>query len=232
MLRPRRFARLALAAGAAALAACAPGASEDETPTGAAEPPPSPFCPPDAPRYHAFLASGSCADVAGVDGRWIARPLFPDAPPDVRAAACTYRWSAASSAGARTPDVAALEALAAEHLTQDVAPAEDCDPPTTIRGSAAIIPVDPDDGMGGLGAPTGVSGCDVCARLGDRSVFVILPADRVDLRQVVVATSDGRFVSLSMTPPTAGAQAFAVDLPPAPGGATYLEGRVPLFEAL
>jgi hypothetical protein len=189
----------------------------------------SPFCPPDAPRYYAFLASGSCAEVSGSGGVWIAQPLFPEAPADVRERACTYRWRSAEVGSASGPDVEALEALSAELLTESREPPAPCDAAPSLRGSAAIVPVDPD--AGGASAPTGVSGCDVCAQIRDRSAFVILPADNLDLQTMLVATSAGRFVTIDLSPPTAGAQAFSVELPPAPDGASYEEGRASLFVA-
>jgi hypothetical protein len=80
---------------------------------------------------------------------------------------------------------------------------------------------------GGASAPTGVSGCDVCARLFGRMLFVILPPEKLDLRSVVVTTASGRYLAFDMSIPK-GTQAFAVELP-VNDQESYKDGRVPLF---
>src|SRR5688572_10460939 len=78
----------------------------------------APKCAPDAPRHHAFLKSGPCSDIAGKDGKWVASPLFPDAPKDIVETACTYEWATSSSALA---DVSVLEGEGFDHLTKSAA---------------------------------------------------------------------------------------------------------------
>jgi len=87
---------------------------------------PPPRCAPASPRYHAFLASGSCADVEGKGGRWTSRTAFPDAPAEIRDAACTYQWTS-NEAPAPPPDVDALSALGASLLTKSVEAPAVCD---------------------------------------------------------------------------------------------------------
>jgi hypothetical protein len=182
-------------------------------------PPPTtgetPECVPDSPWQHVFLKAGGCADVSGADGKWIARALFPDAPEEIRTRACTYRWSTTSA-----PDVEALRALA-EHMTPN------CEPEgSQIAPLGAAVAVDPSD-TGGVGAPTGVSGCDVCGRLLGRSAYLILPADEPELRRLVVEVEGGTLRIFELTPPTPKAQAFVVELP----AAAYVVGQVRLFAA-
>lgn len=181
-------------------------------------------CTPDAPRYHAFLASGSCANVAGKGGTWTARSLFPDAPEAIRSTACTYQWDATAA----PPDVDALVALGAELLTRGVQETRSCDAPPLAPASVALTPLPPGDGGNGL--PTGVTGCDVCGRVLERQVFVILPPDQMHLRRLFVTTESGRLLSFAMTPPGGGAQVFSAELPPAPDNEAYTP-RASFYEA-
>jgi hypothetical protein len=195
--------------------------SSSSSSSGTGEPPPEVEdtrpCGVDGPKHHAFLREGTCSEVPGKDGKWIARTLFPDAPEEIRSRACTYRWSTALSA----PDVAALRNLPLAHVTPN------CEP-----GIAAVVP----QGRAkvlmapSIGAPTGVSGCDVCARLSGKHVFLILPAERLDFRGLTVGTNGGTFLSFGVTPPAEKVQAFSVELPPAPNGGTYVEGGLYIFE--
>lgn len=177
-------------------------------------------CGPDGPRHHAFLAQGTCSDVPGEGGRWIARPLFPDAPEEIRSRACTYRWSSLDT----TPDTSALAALETELLTPS------CEPTTTeLAPRGFVAPAPPSDAS--IGAPTGVSGCDVCARLAGKHVWLILPADKLAWRRLVVETQAGSAVPFDLTPPSETAQAFSVELPPAPNGTAWVDGHAKLYDA-
>jgi hypothetical protein len=224
MTRAARFFRgFALTWGVACAMACTderttgsgPGAGGSQSGSGADNPPPprtgkTPECVSDSPWQHAFLKSGTCADIAGANGKWIARPLFPGAPEEIRA--CTYRWSTTG-----VPDLEVLRALA-DHVTPNCEPED-----TTIAPRGAAVPIEP----GSVGAPTGVSGCDVCGRLHDRSAFLILPADKLALRRLQVPMQGGGAQSFDVTPPKIGIQAFVVELPPS----AYVFGHVPIFEA-
>ena len=243
-MTPYRIAGMLAAAWAAALPACtaAPAADGGERsappPDEAdAEPVPGPSpglsndggvaCAEGALHYLAFLASGTCRDVDASAGRWTGRTLFPDALPPIRDVACDFTWTTDPSRGdVGSPDIAALDALDAEHLTPACAKAIPSPATPWGPGSATKVPVP----EGPESAPTGVTGCDVCGRLFRRDVFVILPADRVDLKRIVVSLDIGGTVSFDLTPAMAGAQAFFVPLPPPPAGATYIEGRVPFLD--
>ena len=218
------------AAGTVAIAACtSSSAGTAEAPpqpadTSSSPGPAAPGCRQEGPRYLAFLASGACHDVAGSGGTWLAHPLFPEAPAPIRDTACAYQWWAASTASA---DIAILTTIGAEHLTRDVEVTTRCAARVLSPGSATVLP--PNVGDGGESSPTGVSGCDVCARLFGKSLFVILPPDQLDLETAVVLTPSGRYIAFGMSVP-AGTQAFAVELP-ANALESYKEGRVPLFRA-
>lgn len=201
------------------LASCTASPSSSDAEGGAVGP--SVRCAPDAPRYHAFLASGSCVDVDGVGGVWTAVPSFPDAPPAIRGSACTYRWSPTEDA---LPDVRALDALDAELLTKSVEEAPSCDAPVLAPGTLTLTPV---SAASGDGPPTGVTGCDVCGRVVERQVFVILPADQLELRTLLVTTSGGNSWSFSAP---GSSQLFSAELPATPDGESYL-GRATLFQA-
>lgn len=188
---------------------------------------PPPTAAPVGSLYYAYLASGACSDVAGKSGTWMARALFPDAPPEIRAAACSYRWLATSPTSPASPDLDALTSLGAELLTRSV----DESPSRVGRplDPGSLIPIPPDPG--GAGAPTGVTGCDVCGRVLERQIFVILPADKMSLRTIVVATESGQFLSFDVKPPAGPAQVYSAVLPPAPNDTTYKQGRFPMLEA-
>lgn len=224
---------------AIALAACTSSSSDG----GGTSPPVSagnpgipggeaPKCTPDAPRYYAFLAEGSCAAVEGSGGTWITSPVFPDADSSIRDAACTFQWIPAggqAKAGA-LPDVGALERLGAQFLTRSALATQTCAAPRLGPGSITPVPVD--ESGGSVGAPTGVTGCDVCGRVFGREVYVILPADKLNLRAIVVPTDSGKFVTFELKLASGETnQTFAVELPAAPDDASYKQGPITLLEA-
>ena len=190
----KRRARVAQGLVAAwALAGCGP------TPSTAGEQVPAPekpVCGPDAPRYLAFLASGRCRDVPSSrsDGTWVASSLFPEAPEGLRDSACAYQWTASPSAPSAA-DVEALSALQPEHLTRGLDAPATCNAPVLAQGYAKL---NPPPEPGAAGAPIGVVGCDVCARVYGRTLFAILPPDRLDLRTVLITTTGGQLVSFDV----------------------------------
>lgn len=204
------------AAGPAPAADAGPGPSPDPAADAGDDP-----CAVDrTAQYQAFLTRGTCADVPAESGRWIVASLFPDAPPAIRDVACTWRWSSPTRAPA---DVASLRASPVEALTKSAQPW-----PTCISGSAPASarrfapPTYDESGA----PPTGVSGCDVCARAWDKSVYAILPADRLTrLRYVVLTDAAGEHAWFEMMPAADRNQAFRVDVGPG-----FQDGKVPLFD--
>lgn len=208
----------------AAITACSSSSSPSGTTGGTGTNPAPRLCAKDTIRYHAYLATGSCRDVQGAGGTWVAESAFPDAPPEIRDAACTYAWTPPQGASAKE-DVAALEALTPEILTKGktFTVTEPCPPPALGPSSASLIP--PND----VGAPpTGVSGCDVCGRIAIRRVYVILPPDKTKLKTYVVDTQGGGSVSFKIDAPD-DTQVFSVELPES--GASYVQGRINMLEA-
>lgn len=208
-----------------AITACSSSSPSSGTSSGTGETATQPrLCSKDTIRYHAYLATGSCNDVQGSGGTWIAESAFPDAPPEIRDAACTYAWTPPQGTSAKE-DVAALEALTPEVLTKGktFTVTEPCAPPALGPSSASLIP--PND----VGAPpTGVSGCDVCGRIAMRRVYVILPPDKTKLKTYVIGTQGGSFVSFKIDAPD-DTQVFSVELPES--GASYVQGRINMVEA-
>lgn len=178
------------------------------------------------PRYHVFLASGSCGNVEGNGGRWLGRTAFPKAPAEIRDSACTYQWVPKAGEDPTAADVDALAALEPELLTKSVDTLAPCEvvAPTTL--ALAALPEPPE----GSPEPTGVTGCDVCGRVFDRDVFVILPEAQLDLRTLVVTTTTGRYLSFDVERPPRGAQVFSARLPPLVANAKYTAGRLIFLE--
>lgn len=178
-------------------------------------------CVASAPVFHAFLRSGTCADVASASGVWIVSSLFPSAPASVRDVACTYTWYAKTDAIAA--DVGAFAAIDVAHLAENRDEVPVCLPPHRELGAALLVP----EGGSATGIPTGVTGCDVCARVAeDGRVYVILPDDNLAMQRAIVERSDGAFVTLELTPPKLQAQVFAAPLP----AGSYVAGAARVFE--
>lgn len=202
----------------AAIAACSSGQS------GTNDTPAPRTCSKDVIRYHAYLSTGTCADVTGAGGVWLARSAFPDAPNEIRDAACTYAWTPPAGSNAQ-PDVPALEALKAELLTkgETITVTDKCEAPAL--GPSSVRALTPSETAA---PPTGVSGCDVCGRISIRRVYVILPIDKTKLKTFVVGTQGGKFISYAVDAP-ANTQVFSVELPAAE--TSYVQGRINMLEA-
>lgn len=234
----RITALLASVSALGALGTCALACTRDATNTNTAAPDPTPDAAPDpspgpdagdddpcavdrTAQFQAFLTRGTCADVTSQTGRWIVTSLFPDAPPAIRDVACAWRWSSPMRA---PPDEASLRALPLEALTKSAQPWPTCLSGSAPAGARRFAPPNYDEA--GAAPPTGVSGCDVCARYWDKSVYAILPADRLGrLRYVVLTDQAGQFAYFEMMPSAERNQAFRVDV-----GAGFTDGKVPLFD--
>ncbi len=123
----------------------------------------------------------TCSSVSGERGTWIARPLFPDAPEDVRSQSCRFTWQ---SSGSARPDRAALEGNI-----------EGVFSPTCARGRTPnLVPVDDSDEPVDIGPMGGSIGCDVCGKNRDRRGWVVVPPNERGGRlrvRVSLAHADG-----------------------------------------
>lgn len=178
-------------------------------------------------RYDAYLATGHCANVGAVGGTWVAQPLFPDAPEDVRDVACSYRWMrSGTSAGTGTsaPDIAALRALHTEQLVLDCGPEPPCATCERPHGEVVVV-------SRPIPSPTGVTGCDVCGgRLRGNKGFLVLPPQLMrSTSTLFVQLEPSGFATFDLTPPASGAQSFLVELPQPPVGKTYGAGRISIW---
>ena len=167
-------------------------------------------------RWFATLDDGACAAIAGRRGAWIPEPAFTDAPPEVQASTCVFQWVGEKYSRA---DVTALRAAFDEADALTPACGEGSRP---VVGALREIPHV--DNLGHAGSV----GCDVCGIVQQRRLWVILPPEKVGLRQIEVAMSNGSSRAFQIEAP-AGARAVALELPPEPAGAAYLPGRVHVY---
>ncbi len=171
--------------------------------------PPPEACPSSSPRQLAFLSTGTCTDVAGTSGNWRARSLFEGAPDVVRSRACGYTWS---SPGGAPPERAPLVALAPLQLTSD------CEPVGILARRGVVTEIVRDATTADVDVPTGVTGCDVCGKILERHVYLILPVDpTLDRSVLAVGTTSGALVGFHLTRPSPRVQVFAVELPDVEG---------------
>ena len=175
----------------------------------------------DAPkRYEAILqGEARCEDVTATDGTWLARPLFADAPADIRDGSCRFTWRARSRGAA--PDAAALK----DHVgATNLLPSCSRGAPPRLNGERYEF--DPSDIV-----PMGGSvGCDVCGVIRRREGFIVRPPN-VDRIRFHAALADARGRPVDMMPitvPPTRARSMVVTLPEPPPGLHYVEGRIPL----
>lgn len=177
-------------------------------------------------RYELSLAEGhACEDIRAHGGRWVARPLFGDAPASFRDRACVVKWSA-SRRGAQ-PDASVLATLpGVTMVTPDCTGARTCSSAnacSTIEADVKLIPFEPEPD---IVAQTGASGCDVCGVVTGGKIWVIDPPWLLPgARKINVGLTGGAARTFIVDKP-AGVQAYAVTLPPPPAGQSYVEGRI------
>lgn len=170
--------------------------------------------------YFATYADGTqgCQPIAGSHGQWVPQPLFADAPVDVQASTCAYRWVSAPGEASSVPDRDAITAKI--NWTDGLAPS--CGTSATPGvGDVQPIPevVEPPS--------IGSAGCDVCGVLRNSKVYVVLPPDRIQVRQFQVVLSSGATRAFQIAPTVA--RALSLQLPPAPQGTTYVAGHVKIL---
>jgi hypothetical protein len=167
-------------------------------------------------KYFATLGDGeACVAVPAAGGHWLPKPLFSDAPPEIAAETCTYVWSAPAGT---PPDPAALRAA----LAWSDGLAEAC-------GASAKVDVGVIEPIVGIDAGHGIgaAGCDVCGRVRNGRIWVVLPSDRVAVRQLSVRLDNGTAKVFQIAPTSA--RALSIPLPAPPAGAAYVDGRVTVF---
>ena len=138
-----------------------------------------------------------------------------DAPADVQSTTCALRWSGTRSS---RPDDESLRA--AVGLDSGLAPA--CGEGSDVS-LGTLEPIPHIDFLG----QSGSVGCDVCGIVRGKKVFVILPPERILLKQLAVRLSNGEERAFQLTG-TEG-RAVSLTLPAPPRGTTYQQGRVHIF---
>src|SRR6185369_15984705 len=156
----------------AALGALAVGCSSEAPNGGAAEDTSddallTSSCESEAPRrYDAMLANGvDCANVPADTGTWLGRPLFADAPEEVKSKSCRYTWRARHSGGA--PDRDSLDAATSGSRLVS----------TCARGKPPTIRAEEDDRPPSILPQGGSVGCDVCGIIREGKIWLVPPRD-------------------------------------------------------
>jgi hypothetical protein len=168
-------------------------------------------------KYFATVREGSCTEVQGRRGRWVPEPLFSDVPVEVQTGTCAYVWK--GERYARVDREALLAAFPEDEFPTRGAVTPACGSATPAIGALRRIPhVD-------IIGQAGSVGCDVCGIVRRGGVWVILPPERIGLRQVAVPLTNGGAASFQLEPP-AGARAVSFELPPPPAGSQYQDGRI------
>lgn len=164
-----------------------------------------------ARKWFVSMRAGSCHDVPGDKGTWVASPLAADMPDSF----CTMEWQGEKYSRA---DIDALRAFVGPYMTNAMTPA--CSGAVSNVGSLTEIPHLDNVIL------AGANGCDVCGILRhDGSMVVILPPERTALKEFEVSLTDGTQRSFKIEAPD-GARALSLQLPAAPAGVQYQPGRV------
>jgi hypothetical protein len=177
-------------------------------------------------RYELSLAEGhACEDIRAHGGRWVARPLFGDAPASLRDRACIVKWSPSRRNAPPDPTVLAA-APGVLMVAPDCTGARTCSSASacsTVEANVQQIPFEPEPDI----VPyTGASGCDVCGVVSGGKIWVIDPPWLLPgTRKINVGLTGGAARTFVVDKP-AGVQAYAVTLPPPPPGQSYVEGRI------
>lgn len=166
-------------------------------------------------RYFVAAGDEGCQEIAGRRGKWIPEALFEDAPVEVQTSTCAYRWLGERYS---RPDRDAL--VSRLGWQNGIAPACGSGSQPNI-GDVQEIP-----GLDVL-SQAGSVGCDVCGILKKDRIWVVLPPDKIDLRQFEVRLSDGSSRAFEID--ASAARALSLKLPPPPAGLTYRAGRVHVY---
>jgi hypothetical protein len=159
--------------------------------------------------------SGTCAPIPAKSGQWLPEPLFADAPADVQATTCAYRWSGAKYS---RPDRDAIAAKVG--YANGLASA--CG--TSSTPDVGLLHPIPDlDVFGQVGSV----GCDVCGVLRHGRLWVILPSEKIAVKQFAVQLDNGQSRAFQIE--ATSARALTITLPPPPPGRSYQSGRVQIY---
>jgi hypothetical protein len=170
--------------------------------------------------YFATLRAGqSCGEIPGRRGAWVPEALFEDAPLDVSANMCRYVWRGEKySRGDQDAIRAKFPML---EMGQALTPA--CG--SSLKPKIGDLQQIPSLSITGH---VGASGCDVCGKLRDRKIWVLIPPERLTSREFAVQLSNGesRYFQIQ---DAGGARALSITLPPAPRGTSYVPGTVAIY---
>lgn len=166
--------------------------------------------------YVVLHEARACAPVEGRRGRWVPEPIFADSPEDTNEGTCAYRWVGAKYSRADR------EALVGAVGSFENALTPVCGNTTAPDvGEIREIPALDIFGMAGS------VGCDVCGKVRVDRVRVILPPDKIAVRQFEIPLSNGRSRFFEIAPTEA--RALTIDLPPPPMGTSYEPGRIHIY---
>ena len=165
--------------------------------------------------FATFLeGSGTCAPIPARNGQWLPEKLFADAPDDVQATTCAYRWSGAKYS---RPDRDAIAAKVG--YENGLAPACGASSTPDVGLLQPIPDID-------IFAQVGSVGCDVCGVIRRGKMWVVLP-ERVAQKQFQVRLDNGQTLSFQIA--ATAARALSLTLPPPPPGTRYESGRVRIY---
>jgi hypothetical protein len=160
--------------------------------------------------------AGTCTPIEGQRGRWLPEPLFTDAPADVQASTCAYRWSGERNA---RPDRDAI--VSKVGFWNGLAPA--CGASGSTPSVGLLQPIPKIDHW----TSAGTVGCDVCGVVRQGKIWVVLPPETVVRNQFAVKLTDGTTSSFEIEAPAT--RALSIELPPPPPGTSYESGPVAVF---
>ncbi|MBX3186830.1 MAG: hypothetical protein KF819_07440 [Labilithrix sp.] len=165
--------------------------------------------------YFATLREGTCTPIEGRRGRWMPEALFDDAPEEVTASTCAYRWVGEKYSRADRDAI-----VARVGLHDGLAPACGAASKPAVGDLTRIASLD-------IWGHAGSVGCDVCGIVKRGKIWVVLPPERLGNKQFQVNLTNGeaRFFQINATE----ARALSIELPPPPAGTQYEAGRVGIY---
>jgi len=160
----------------------------------------------------------TCEVVVAGRGSWVPEPLFPDAPPEVAASSCAYRWVAPPYT--RADGSALREALPVGRVF--LAPACGNGRAPGVGSGIEIPAFEVPDSNGMAGSV----GCDVCGVQRNGRLWAVLPPT-VNHRSMKLRLNNGEVVGFQID--AADTRALSIELPPPPAGTTYEPGVVAIY---